>query len=55
MMAVAVTSAALITIGYFDSSWWASLTLTLKGVIQDALVAVLSDFFKMLLRTKTGC
>ena len=51
---VGLASSVTFAEGYFDSSSCrVSLTLTLKGVIHEALVAVESVFFKMLLRITT--
>ena len=51
---VGLASSVMFAAGCFDSSSCrASLTLTLKGVIHEALVAVESVFFKMLLRITT--
>ena len=51
---VGLASSVKFATDYFDSSSCrASLTLTLKGVIHEALVAVESVFFKMLLRITT--
>ena len=52
---VGLASSVTFAAGYFDSSSCrvVSLTLTLKGVMHEALVAVESVFFKMLLRITT--